>query len=55
MVSVGDFVPDFDMAVMLALEQEHYDLFNEIIAMKAKTIDGLRCQIIPMWEDQGPK
>jgi hypothetical protein len=46
--------PEFDTPEMVTLEQESYDLFNEIIAMKAETVDGLRCQIILMWEEHGP-
>lgn len=46
--------PECDTPEMNSLEQESYDLFNEIIAMKAETVEGLRCQIILMWEEHGP-
>lgn len=51
---LSNFVPDSDHPEMISLDQESYDLLNEIIATKADTIDGLRCQIILMWEYYGP-
>ena len=46
--------PNYDDPEMLVLEERESKRFQQMIATKAQTLEGLRCQITLLWEECGP-
>lgn len=45
---------DWDRPEMLALAESEWDLVREISITNATSLNGLKCQIIVLWEEFGP-
>lgn len=45
---------DWDTSEMLALGDIQSAMFQDIVEIRAKTLHGLHCQIIILWEEFGP-